>query len=460
MEKIIEHDVSANLNDDVLGCLGKKTINKKLKLMQSRAIALCSLYVLSKNTAWKITAFDAVKDFGLAGLQWAKHLSSQVKIMINCSENLKSLVEENLKLNGCALSDDLTIASEDPQAHMHNSKYGFIYAEIYGCAVAYLDAALRSIKHGGILVVTSTDTSILQNKSPETSHRLYGVKLWKTEYHKEFSCRIILENIARAAARWSKGIKVELCTVLEHGITIVCRVHRGAQFGENTMANLHFLAHCQLCQARAFISHSQYLPETSSMCDCFSNGLKAPVLMLGPVWSGKISDKGFLLEILEAMTSLSLNKDHVKLIEQLIIESACCANNFLEAELLKDIKEIKTKNSNEPQPKRVKLDSNCATTKDSENLSKNVDIDLASAVQCSTPFYFDIQHHSVRGGNPPTVVSVINKLRSDGYSACKTHFGPRCIKTSATLTVFKQVLQYLWDHTKNNSQNKALITCT
>ena len=454
MESVSELGINVKISDKVLNALGKKMVFKKLKLETSRVLALCSLSVLSKETEWQINSFDAIQDFALAGLQWLKHLNKHVKVTINATED-RTLVKSALLENNCDVhEEDVKVISEDPLAHMHSNKYTFIYVEVTGCAVTYLDAVMRSIKHNGVVCLTSTDMAILQNKSPATSYRLYGAKLWNTEYYRELGARVIIANAVQAAARWSKGVEVLLCVAEEHGVTIVFKVLRGSRFGESSMSCLNYLSHCQVCQARMFIPDDLYVIDSSKlpcMCQCSSDGIKAPILMLGPIWSGEIFNKVFLLKLRREMKSLQMPNVHQTLIDLLIIESACCSSNTSESELIEETKKTcyKLNEAVEPNKKRVKLEQGAEeSTISSSNCTNGVKESSNGPVLKPTPFYFDVQNHSVKGGNPPTRASVINKLRSDGHRASRTHFGPRCVRTSADLIAFKEALQHIWHNTE------------
>ena len=455
MKLISEHGAKIHLSDKACKILGNKQIEKRCELHFSRAVGLCSLSVLAKQTSWKIAAFDAIQACGLSGIQWYRHLGNNVKILINLSDQLVTELRSSLE-ETCKFDENFKLVSEVPQAHLHKNKYTFISLEVCGSAVIYFDAVMSSIKHGGLICLTSTDIAILQNKSPATAQRLYDAKLWKTEYGRELGVRVILANLARAAARWSKGIKVELCAAFEQGFTVVCRVFRGSQFGEKSMTNLQLLAHCQLCQARGFIPDSMYVQENAAspnLCDCSNNGMKPPILQLGPVWSGSLYNQKFLFAILNEMKSMALSSDNIKLIQQLILESACCVSNELESELsLKLCKDKIQKNEEVQSSKKRKLDTSdsISTSLDSAPLSLCSETNIASdgLVSSSTAFYFDVQNHSVKGCNPPTTLSVINKLRAAGFSASKSHFGARCIRTSATLKEFNNIIEQISKATK------------
>ncbi len=83
---------------------------------------------------------------------------------------------------------------------LQRSTFTFVYyshLDPYGTTVQYLDAALRNIYNGGVLVVTSTDIASLYGKVPQVTMRNYGAYTVKTDYTKEVAARLVLAAVTR-----------------------------------------------------------------------------------------------------------------------------------------------------------------------------------------------------------------------------------------------------------------------
>ncbi|CAK8675996.1 tRNA (guanine(27)-N(2))-dimethyltransferase-like [Clavelina lepadiformis] len=468
-----ELGVTMNLVPEISNKVSGKHIYKKLQLGFSRAIALCCLSNLRHNIDGEIRALDASGCFGLAGVQWAKQFDTGVNIVINVAKGLKEIVETSLLQNQCKTS--VKVLDEDSHVTMHSGKYMFIYLEAYGSAVTHFDAVFRSANHNGLVCITCTDTSVFQNKSPETARRLYGANLLQTEYYQELATRVIINNLVTAAARWNKGLKVLLCTFQEHGISVVCRVLRGPKNGNESMASLQNLVHCQLCQARCFLPVHRYIQNTRqlSICKCNSEGLEAPLMILGPMWGKDLFNKAFLFNLLHFGKMHRVPEKYCKLFFLMILESVCCDDQEAETCIVNEINRItfpekkcccKTETDNtEPKPKMLKLNATNEKNYDCKNNTKDIydelqimkqssnipfSVEETNTFQSSAPaLFFDIRHHGIKGGNPPKLLSVIEELRSRGFKASKTHFNSCSVRTSADLLVFNDVLQKIWDKT-------------
>nr|XP_026691407.1 TRMT1-like protein [Ciona intestinalis] len=452
--KLVENNAEIPLVKSYEDVMSFKRVSKVCELGLSRAIALACLEIVKLETDGVTSALDAVNSFGAAGMQWAKHfLSENISITVNTALGLDDVCKKWLNENNCP-TDSVKVVSMDPQVLMHSSKHKFVYLEVTGTVVPYLDAAVRSVNHNGLLCVTCTDTSTLYNKCPTTAQRLYGANLLKNEYCKEVAIRVIISNIAQSAARWNKGIKVELCASVEPGFTVVCRVLRGPKHGDISTSSIQLLEHCQLCQARRFKPRTKYITygNGKTLCKCSTEEAAAPLLLLGPMWSGSIFQPEFVLKTCLTAKQMNLSLEHRKILELILLESVCCKTNEEEENLLKHTTQFNGKNQlnekSEPKHKKIKLDSE-VSSENGPSLTKEM------RSYKHIPFYCDFQHHSVKGGNPPRLLTVLNELRSRGYNASKTHFGPRCIRTSASVEQFDEILKHLWEVTTKHNGIKV-----
>jgi len=322
-------ETKVELNLASIQTLGKKEIDKRCELQFSRAVALCSLCVLIKQSFEKIVAFDAVQAFGLAGIQWRKHLGDDVTVSINVIKEMASELISNIEANNLSCDGKtLQIVSGNPQAHLHQHQYNFIYIEAYQSGVTFFDAAMSSIAAGGLICLTCTDTIL--NKNWNTVLCWYAAKFLKMEYYREMAVCIILANLAQAAARYNKGIKPELCVGLKHGFTVICRVFIGSEASQGSMKAVELVTHCVKCQGRRFATENKEMTSVASNapmsidpCLCFEKNVLARYMQLGPAWSGNIFCPSFLDDILKASCQFYLSDENTEMLKNLILESKC-----------------------------------------------------------------------------------------------------------------------------------------
>ena len=438
----LEHGVHADLSQ-LKTKFSDKSIAKTCQLVTSRAIALCSVLTLKCKPDIPPRVLDAVGHFGLAGMQWAQHLPSDYNITINTAPGVMDHLDrvfvkrdENCQVN---------VTCQDPHVLLHSGRYSFVYIEADGSAIPYLDAALRSVAHNGMLCVTFTDMPALMNRCPERVARLYGAKMLKSEYIKEMSTRVIISNLVRAAACWNKGISIKLCVFTDIGVTVVCKVRKSPKSGESCSSLVRFLAHCQKCQYRQFLADGKCLKKFTVPIVCCCGKEKdasvSSMMLLGPMWSGNLFCPDFVKIVLTLTSHLKTSGNINKVLQTILIESKCYDNSNEENILLKEIEAIcknNTVNNNvqhkhddyEPSSKKVKL-----TYESFPDVINSVELPDAA------PFFMDFQVHSVSGSNPPKLLKLIDILRSKGFKASKTHFGPRCLRTNASLHEFKLMLK-------------------
>lgn len=110
--------------------------------------------------------------------------------------------------------------------------------------------------------------------------------------------------MARAAARYNKGIKIHFAIGYKHqqSCTIIASVEKGAAYADDSLSKIQRLLHCNICENRKFVPFSEFVLESPASildCDCKKNAVGKIVLELGPIWSGEIFDIDFTEAMLE-----------------------------------------------------------------------------------------------------------------------------------------------------------------
>ena len=105
--------------------------------------------------------------------------------------------------------------------HQRKPQYDVIDLDPYGSAAPFMDAAMQSVVHGGLLAVTCTDMAALGGSHPETCYGRYGAfPIQRSGYLQELALRILLYHMSIVAARYGRTIK----PVLSVGMAFYCRV--------------------------------------------------------------------------------------------------------------------------------------------------------------------------------------------------------------------------------------------
>ena len=130
-----------------------------------------------------------------------------------------------------------------------SNRYDVIDLDPYGSPSQFLDAAVRSIRNGGLLCVTCTDMGPLCGASPETCHSKYGSVPIKGTFCHEGALRIILRSIESHANRYARYIEPVLSLKADFYIRVFVKVHTGQVKVKDACTKLSMLYHCGGCGA-------------------------------------------------------------------------------------------------------------------------------------------------------------------------------------------------------------------
>lgn len=228
-------------------------------------------------------------------------------------------------------------------------------------------------------MMTATDSPPLCGIYPSVAERRYGVRSLSVEYCHELALRILLAHIALTALRLDASIQPLLSYALRHHYRVCVKVRVGATEAAQCLRNLGALLHCFECGHRELTAVRGVHREGCPVC-----GARAQ--SASPIWRGRLLDRDF--------TSRVLNE---------VVNSAF-KNRGFEEEFLRRL------------------------------------CDEAEA----PPLYFTLDEACRRLRRPqPRVSEVLDALEEWGFEACRTHFHPKGVKTSALVTDFLAAVRML-----------------
>ncbi|CBH17333.1 N(2), N(2)-dimethylguanosine tRNA methyltransferase [Trypanosoma brucei gambiense DAL972] len=119
----------------------------------------------------------------------------------------------------------------------------------YGSASPFLEGAMRCIREGGLLLVTSTDSAILCGNYPDTCHAKYNTVPTKNAACHEMAVRILLAAVERVANKHRKYIVPLLSLHIDFYVRCFVRVYTQPAEVKLSPCKLGYLIQCNHCPA-------------------------------------------------------------------------------------------------------------------------------------------------------------------------------------------------------------------
>jgi tRNA (guanine26-N2/guanine27-N2)-dimethyltransferase len=218
-----------------------------------------------------IQLLDGLAATGIRGIRFATELSGNYSVILNeWNQEAFSLIEKNIAYNNI---ETATPVNGNLHRLLSDQRFNYIDVDPFGSPAVFLDGALRSIAHEGIVACTATDTAALCGVYPQVCLRRYGAWPLHGFLMREIGLRILLGVMCREAAKHEKGIRPLWSFVTDHYFRLYVQVMHGKRFVNEAMK-----------QYRLVDSHE--LP----LAVIFSQQL------VGPIWLGSIHHRSFLSE--------------------------------------------------------------------------------------------------------------------------------------------------------------------
>jgi tRNA (guanine26-N2/guanine27-N2)-dimethyltransferase len=347
----------------------------------NRDLSVIAIKTYQKDLGHEISICDAFGGSGIRGIRYAKEIDDVAKVVISDINPLAiQFANENIEMNNL---DNVKTCREDANILLRKCRGKFDVVDIdpFGTPSFYIESAGISLKAGGLICATATDTSGLCGTYKEPCVRKYSAMPLKTEYCHEIGIRILAGFIARTFSKYKKCIEILFSHSTEHYMRIYAKVKKGAKITDESLKNsIGYILHCENCLNRTIIQG--IAPKITSICPACGKNFKT----VGPLWCGSILDQQFIEEMLENIETTKINQENqvLKLLNRTYDEANAPATHY-------DLHEIS---------KKLKISA-------------------------------------------PRLDKVLESLKESGYSASRTHFKPTGIKTDAPVSKIKEIVQHL-----------------
>ncbi|MGB9936569.1 MAG: tRNA (guanine(10)-N(2))-dimethyltransferase [Methanobacterium sp.] len=342
----------------------------------NRDLSILAIKSYQEELGREISICDSFGGSGIRGVRYAKEIEAVENVAISDINPLAvQCAMENIELNGL---NKVKVFKEDASILLRKCKGKFDVIDIdpFGTPSPFTESAGISLKSGGMLCTTATDTSALCGTYKEPCIRKYGAMPLKTEYCHEMGIRILAGFIARTVSKFKKYIEVKFAHSTEHYMRIYTVLQKGAKNTDESLKNIGYILHCFNCLNRTVVKG--ITPPMDSGCPVCGSKFKAA----GPLWCGEIADADFIKRMITNIetSEINQNKKALKLLNIAYDESSAPATHY-----------------------------------DLHGISRNLKI------------------------SAPRLNEVLETLKEQGYFASRTHFKPTGIKTNASINILKEI---------------------
>lgn len=359
--------------------------NPRGKFVRDVSIICYKAYLDSNQRSPRVTFADSLAGVGARGLRVAKEVEGIDSIFLNdINSRALEMGRRSAALNSiehkCTFSRREACSFLLSRAENSGERFDITDVDPFGTPSDYIDCAIRSVKDGGLLSITATDSAVLCGVYPEVALRKYLALPIRTEYSHEVGLRLLFGLAAQMAMRLETGIEPMFCHHNMHYFRAYLKVKVGNPYSRANEKKLGFILHCFNCGSRRIKSREEYFMQRTK-ADIESETSKNPrevgcpscgkrrLAVAGPLWIGGISSPDF--------------------------EAKC-----------RSISELSVFNP-----------------------------------ELANPLYYDVNLVKLGSGlSMPKIGRIVAELNSRGYPASRTRLNPNGVRTDATKEVLREIV--------------------
>ncbi|MFW9770620.1 MAG: tRNA (guanine(10)-N(2))-dimethyltransferase [Candidatus Thorarchaeota archaeon] len=268
---------------------------------------------------------DSMAASGITSIRLLQECNNIEKIYINDINPLANyLIKKNLELNRNLLNH-VEVTNEDANSlflklgHPNElKKPNIILIDPFGTPSYFIDTASKAIqKKNGLLCITATDTAVLFGIRKNACIKKYLSKPLHNEYCKEIGARILLNFISKIANMNNLGIIPLLTFYSSHFLKIFALTYKGNKKIYSNLSNNGFILHCNDCGHRSIYPDDILkVPHQCPICNA------SKVLdYAGPLWIENLHDKIFVEGLIQYnLDSYFSNKNKINKILNLVLK--------------------------------------------------------------------------------------------------------------------------------------------
>ncbi len=263
---------------------GKASVSSEGSFLNPRARVSRDISVayLAVELAKESTLLDSTAASGIRGIRYVRESGLKNLVSIDMNADAYAAMAKNFAEN--KITAKILNQSLQEYANTAKERFDFIDIDPFGGITPYIYDAMKMAKDGTHLLVTATDTAVLCGASARACIRLYGTKPIHNELSHEFGLRTMIGYVARTAAQFNAGIKVNLALSHMHYMRVFIELKNGSESALDSIEMLGYLHYCNACH---LWDTDMGLIATRRRCGCRGEQMA----VYGPAWMGKLNDQ-------------------------------------------------------------------------------------------------------------------------------------------------------------------------
>lgn len=226
---------------------------------------------------------DPLAATGVRGIRILKEVEGVENVVFNDrNPTAVKYIEKNLRLNKIQKRCYEIHGKNANVLFLEDKRYDYVDIDPFGSPVKFFPDVTHALKKDSLLGVTATDSGALAGKFAKACFRRYGVSVGRTDFPKELGIRVLMTFILKDLARYEFTFE-PLYSHANHYFRVIGRIDYGP---DRNLSKIQFVSYCPKC-------HSKVIGIESECENC-----KGKTDVLGPLWTGKIQDRGFCRELL------------------------------------------------------------------------------------------------------------------------------------------------------------------
>lgn len=190
----------------------------------------------------EIDVLDALAGTGARAVRLAHELRAAAIVHANDGDPAAvAAIHRAAKANGVPAAR-LAVTEGDAYVRMASRRFDVVDLDPFGSPMPFVDAAMRSVRHGGLVCATATDTGALAGAFPKACRRRYAAHhgLNRAPWRSEVGLRILGGALAAAAGRFDRAATPVLSVSHGHWMRVVARVEDSKTGGDAALKSFGF----------------------------------------------------------------------------------------------------------------------------------------------------------------------------------------------------------------------------